>query len=189
MTHPWTSEDIPDQAGRVVIITGSNQGLALEAARQLAARGATVVLAVRTPAKGQSAAASIRAEHPDARLEVVELDLGSLASIRAAADEVRGRFEHIDILINNAGVMFAPIETTADGFEVQLGTNHLGHFAWTGLLLDRMVDVPGSRVVTHSSVGHKLAPDAGFDDLDTEDPQRSPEWTPWRSLEVTPSGG
>jgi NAD(P)-dependent dehydrogenase (short-subunit alcohol dehydrogenase family) len=165
----WTTNDVPDLKGKVAIITGANQGLGLEATRGLAGRGAKVILAIRTLSKGEAAIEDIRADHPAADLELVQLDLSSLGSIRAAADEVKGRLDRIDVLINNAGVMFAPQDKTADGFEMQLGTNHLGHFAWTGLLIDRLLSVPGSRIVTHSSVGHNLASQANLDNLHNEE--------------------
>jgi NAD(P)-dependent dehydrogenase (short-subunit alcohol dehydrogenase family) len=150
----WSEADIPDQTGRLAVVTGANSGLGLETARQLAAHGATVVLAVRSLDRGTAAIEDIRATVPDARLELQQLDLASLASIRAAADALRGAHDHIDVLVNNAGVGFTDRELTADGFELQFGTNHLGHFALTGLLLDRMMATPGSRVVTVGSLGH-----------------------------------
>jgi NAD(P)-dependent dehydrogenase (short-subunit alcohol dehydrogenase family) len=159
----WTTADIPDQAGRTAVITGANTGLGLETARALAARGAHVVLAVRDTAKGERAAAGLSGE-----VSVQALDLTSLASIRDTADALKNRFERIDLLINNAGVMTTPKATTADGFELQFGTNHLGHFALTGLLLDRLLDVDGARIVTVSSNGHKLGGDIHFDDLQWE---------------------
>jgi len=164
----WTAADIPDQQGRVAVVTGASAGLGLETARELAAHGATVVMAVRNPDKGAAAAEAITATVPDARLEIELVDLASLASIRAAAERLRDRHERIDLLINNAGVMYTPRRTTADGFELQFGTNHLGHFAWTGLLLDRVLPVAGSRVVTVSSLGHRFLSRIDFDDLDAE---------------------
>ncbi|MDY6996816.1 MAG: SDR family NAD(P)-dependent oxidoreductase [Actinomycetota bacterium] len=159
----WTADDIPDQSGRTAVITGANTGLGLETARALAARGAHVVLAVRNTDKGARAAAGIAGD-----VTVQELDLTSLASIRAAADALKQRYDHLDLLINNAGVMTTPKGTTADGFELQFGTNHLGHFALTGLLLDRLLDVDGARVVTVSSNGHKMGGAIHFDDLQSE---------------------
>lgn len=154
----WTAADIPDQTGRVAVITGANTGLGLETARELASAGAHVVLAVRDPARGQGAIDDIRAGVPDADLELLRLDLASLDSIRDAADELGERHPRIDLLINNAGVMYTPYQETADGFELQMGTNHLGHYAWTGRTLDRLLGVDGSRVVTVSSMGHRLTP-------------------------------
>ena len=164
----WTSADIPDQTGRVAVVTGSNTGLGLETAKALAARGARVVLAVRNLEKGKEAAATITAATPGADVTLQELDLSSLASVRAAAAELKSRHDQIDLLINNAGLMYPPKSTTADGFEMQFGTNHLGHFALTGLLLDRLVSVPGSRVVTVSSIGHRINASIHFDDLQWE---------------------
>lgn len=165
----WTSADIPDQTGRTAVITGANTGLGYETARALAARGARVVLAVRNLDKGKAAADLIAKRSPQAEVAVQELDLTSLDSIRNAAGELRAGHDHIDLLINNAGVMMTPKETTRDGFELQFGTNHLGHFALTGLLLDRLLDTPGSRVVTVSSQGHRFARRGiNFDDLQSE---------------------
>ena len=164
----WTTDDMPDQTGRTAVITGANTGLGLETAKALAARGATVVLAVRNLDKGKDAATRITADSPGADLTIQPLDLSSLDSVREAADELRASHDRIDLLINNAGVMYTPRSTTADGFELQFGTNHLGHFAFTGLLLDRMLAVPGSRVVTVSSVGHRIRARINFDDLQSE---------------------
>jgi NAD(P)-dependent dehydrogenase (short-subunit alcohol dehydrogenase family) len=164
----WTAADVPDQTGRVAVITGANTGLGFETAAVLATRGGSVVLAVRNLDKGKDAAARIAAAAPGADVTVQRLDLSSLASVRAAAEELRSRYATIDLLINNAGVMYTPQSTTADGFELQFGTNHLGHFALTGLLLDRLLPVPGSRVVTVSSVGHRIRARIHFDDLQLE---------------------
>ncbi|MFV8242891.1 SDR family NAD(P)-dependent oxidoreductase [Mycolicibacterium peregrinum] len=164
----WTTAKIPDQTGRTAIVTGANTGLGLETARALAAKGAHVVLAVRNVTKGEAAAEWISRSVPYADLELQRLDLGSLASVREAAEEIRTKHERIDLLINNAGVMTPPKETTADGFELQFGTNHLGHFALTGLLLDRLLPVAGSRVVTVSSIGHRFSRGIRFEDLQWE---------------------
>jgi NAD(P)-dependent dehydrogenase (short-subunit alcohol dehydrogenase family) len=155
VTRIWTAADVPDQTGRTAVVTGANTGLGYETALVLAARGATTVLACRDVGKGERAADRIRTAHPAARLAVTELDLGSLESVRAAAARLGDEHPRIDLLINNAGLM-GPREThTADGFEIHLGVNHLGHFALTGLLLDRLLTTPGSRVVTVSSIGHR----------------------------------
>jgi NAD(P)-dependent dehydrogenase (short-subunit alcohol dehydrogenase family) len=164
----WTAADIPDQTGRTVVITGANTGLGFETAAALAGRGARVVLAVRNLEKGKQAAARITAATPGADVELQELDLTSLESVRAAAAQLRSDHERIDLLINNAGVMYTPKSTTKDGFELQFGTNHLGHFALTGLLLDRLLPVTGSRVVTVSSIGHRIRAAIHFDDLQWE---------------------
>ncbi|MCM3299527.1 SDR family NAD(P)-dependent oxidoreductase [Streptomyces pseudogriseolus] len=163
MSDKWDERNIPDQHGRVAIVTGANTGLGFETARMLAERGARVVLAVRDVEKGKQAAARIAGD-----VGVQALDLASLDSIRSAAADLRALHPRIDLLINNAGVMYPPKRTTADGFELQFGTNHLGHFALTGLLLDRLLDVPGSRVVTVSSVGHRIRAAIHFDDLHGE---------------------
>jgi NAD(P)-dependent dehydrogenase (short-subunit alcohol dehydrogenase family) len=164
----WTAEDMPDQTGRVAVVTGANTGLGLETAKALAARGASVVLAVRDIEKGKQAAATITNANPAADIAVQRLDLSSLDSVRAAATELRARRDRIDLLINNAGVMYTPRSTTADGFELQFGTNHLGHFALTGLVFDRLLATDGSRVVTVSSVGHRVRSRIDFDDLTSE---------------------
>lgn len=164
----WTAADIPDQRGRVAVITGANTGLGYETAAALAEHGAHVVLAVRNLDKGKEAAARITDRSPHADVALQELDLTSLASVRAAAEELRSAHDRIDLLINNAGVMWTPKQTTQDGFELQFGTNHLGHFAFTGLLLDRLLPVAGSRVVTVSSMGHRILADIHFDDLQWE---------------------
>jgi NAD(P)-dependent dehydrogenase (short-subunit alcohol dehydrogenase family) len=164
----WTAADIPDQRGRIAIITGANTGLGFETAAALAAQGARVVLAVRNLDKGKDALTRIADRTPGADVELQRLDLSSLASVRAAADELKGKYDRVDLLINNAGVMFPPKELTEDGFELQFATNHLGHFALTGLLLERLLPVAGSRVVTVSSFGHRLRASIHFDDLNWE---------------------
>ena len=163
----WTAADIPDQTGRTAVITGANTGLGYETAAALAGRGARVVLAVRNLEKGKQAVARITAATPGAEVELQELDLTSLESVRAAAARLRSGHDRIDLLINNAGVMYTPRSTTKDGFELQFGTNHLGHFAFTGLLLDRLLPV-ASRVVTVSSIGHRIRAAIHFDDLQWE---------------------
>jgi NAD(P)-dependent dehydrogenase (short-subunit alcohol dehydrogenase family) len=160
----WTAAEIPDQTGRVAVITGANTGLGYETASALAERGAHVVLAVRNLDKGKNAATLIGRRNPGRSVALQELDLTSLESIRAAAAQLRADHDSIDLLINNAGVMFTPESTTKDGFELQFGTNHLGHFALTGLLLDRLLGVPGSRVVAVSSTAHRTGR-IRFDDL------------------------
>ncbi|WP_067650882.1 SDR family NAD(P)-dependent oxidoreductase [Nocardia harenae] len=164
----WTTTDIPDQTGRTAIVTGANSGLGFETATALAAKGARVVLAVRDLDKGKAAAERIIADTPAARVELQRLDLGSLAQVRAAAEELKAAHPRIDLLVNNAGVMYPPKQYTADGFELQFGTNHLGHFALTGLLLEHLLPVHGSRVVTVSSVGHRIRASIHFDDLNLD---------------------
>jgi NAD(P)-dependent dehydrogenase (short-subunit alcohol dehydrogenase family) len=153
---PWSTADIPNQAGRVAVVTGSNTGLGLATAEVLAGAGAEVVMAVRNLDKGEAARAQILGKYPEATIHVQSLDLGSLDSVRAAAEELQQRHDRLDLLINNAGLMYTTWQTTSDGFEMQMGVNHLGHFALTNLLLDRMMVTEGSRVVNVSSVAHKI---------------------------------
>jgi NAD(P)-dependent dehydrogenase (short-subunit alcohol dehydrogenase family) len=169
MSAKWTGEQVPDQQGRTAIVTGANSGLGLVTARELARHGARVVLACRNLAKGAEALRTIQAAAPGAQLELAELDLASLASIESFAEGFRSAAEHdgLDLLINNAGVMAPPRRQTEDGFELQLGTNHLGHFALTGRLLGAMKDRPDARVVTLSSNAHKMGR-INFDDLQSQ---------------------
>jgi NAD(P)-dependent dehydrogenase (short-subunit alcohol dehydrogenase family) len=167
MTGKWTAEDIPDQRGRTAVVTGANSGLGRIVSRELASHGARVIIASRDVAKGAEAAAAITSAFPLSIVEAAQLDLANLSSIRAFADRIRAGNDHIDLLINNAGVMAAPYRRTADGFELQLGTNHLGHFALTGLLLPLIRERPDARVVTVSSNNHK-AGHMRFDDLQGE---------------------
>lgn len=168
----WSEGDVGDQSGRVVVITGANTGIGYETAAVLAHRGAHVVLAVRNLEKGNTALSRIvaaggqRARKVDVTLQ--QLDLTSLDAVRSAADALRAAYPRIDVLINNAGVMWTPKLLTRDGFELQFGTNHLGHFALTGLLLDHLLGVRDSRVVTVSSLGHRLRASIHFDDLQWE---------------------
>lgn len=164
----WTENDVPDQSGRLAIVTGSNTGLGYDTARVLAARGAHVVMAVRDTAKGDTAADRIRRLTPGADVTVHKLDLGSLASVKQAGAELAAAYPRINLLINNAGVMYPPKSTTADGFELQFGTNHLGHFALTGLLLGNLLPVDGSRVVVVASIAHNIRAKIDFDDLQWE---------------------
>ena len=167
MPDKWTAADMPDQSGRLVVVTGANSGLGLVDARELARAGATVVLAVRNTEKGEQAAEGIRGEEPQARVSVEALDLADLASVRAFAERFDGQHERLDLLINNAGIMAAPRQLTKDGFESQFGTNHLGHFALTGLLLPRLLAASEPRVVTESSTGHRMGR-INFEDLQGE---------------------
>ncbi|MGW4117908.1 SDR family NAD(P)-dependent oxidoreductase [Nocardia sp. NPDC004711] len=168
MAHKWTENDVPEQQDRLAVVTGANTGLGFETARVLAAHGASVVLAVRDVEKGKQAVARITEIVPGARLSVLALDLASLESVRAAAAELRAAHPRIDLLINNAGLMYPPRQNTADGFELQFGTNHLGHFALTGLVLDLLLKTPNSRVVTVASLAHRLRGKIHFDDLQWE---------------------
>jgi NAD(P)-dependent dehydrogenase (short-subunit alcohol dehydrogenase family) len=154
---PWTTDDLPNLTGRLALVTGANSGLGYETAKALAGCGAQVTMAVRDLAKGEKAAAEIRRAHPEATVEVDELDLASLASVRTfAAQWSAAHGGGLDLLINNAGVMAIPHRLTTDGFEMQIGTNHLGHFALTGLLLPALVAKPRSRVVSVSSGAHRM---------------------------------
>lgn len=163
----WTADQMPDQAGRLAVVTGANSGLGEISALQLARKGARVVLAVRTVGKGESSANKIRVAVPDARVEVRELDLSSLESVRAFAAALTEDEPAVDLLINNAGIMATPPRRTAEGYELQFGTNHLGHFALTGLLLEALGNAPAARVVTLSSTEHKGG-HIHFDDLQLE---------------------
>jgi len=163
----WLEQNIPNLNGKTALITGANSGIGYEAARLLAMKGAHVVLAVRNTAKGGKAVREIRSAVPQADLEVMALDLASLASIRSFAALFTAGHDRLDLLINNAGVMAIPRSVTADGFEMQFGTNHLGHFALTGLLLSLLQQTPGARVVTVSSGLHRTG-QIKFDDLQGE---------------------
>jgi NAD(P)-dependent dehydrogenase (short-subunit alcohol dehydrogenase family) len=151
MNNNWTQNDIPDMTGKVVIITGANSGLGLESTKALAAKGATVVMACRNLSKAETAKAEVLQQVPDAGLDLMQLDNASLDSVRAFADAFKAKYDRLDILLNNAGVMAIPRTETEDGFEMQLGVNHLAHFALTGLLLDVLTNTPGSRVHSTSS--------------------------------------
>ena len=159
--------DIPDQSGRVAIVTGANSGLGLVTARELARAGARVVMACRDEEKGREAVRAVEVRAPGSELELEALDLASLDSVRSFAERVRERHAALDLLINNAGVMATPRRETADGFELQFGTNHLGHFALTGLLLDTLEGRDDARVVTLSSGAHRSGRIA-FDNLGGE---------------------
>jgi NAD(P)-dependent dehydrogenase (short-subunit alcohol dehydrogenase family) len=167
MSAKWTADQMPDQRGRTAIVTGANSGLGLEATRALARAGAHVVLACRDVEKGAAAAREIQGEARNGGIEVAALDLASLASVRAFAEKFRAEHDSLDLLINNAGVMAPPRRVTADGFELQIGTNHLGHFALTALVIDAMEGREGGRVVTVSSGAHRMGR-IEFDDLQSE---------------------
>jgi len=163
----WTLQNIPDQTGRVAIVTGATSGTGFETAKALAGKGATVVLACRNPLKATEAVRLIQATHRGAQVEVQLLDLGSLKAVREAAAAILTRFSRLDLLINNAGLMIPPYGKTKDGFESQIGTNHFGPFAFTGLLLDRLLATRGSRIVTMSSGMHRMGR-IDFEDLHSE---------------------
>ena len=152
----WTTANMPDLTGKVIIVTGANSGIGYEAAKEFARKGAQTILACRSMDKAQAALAELRAEVPQAQAEIMELDLTSLASVRAFAEAFKAKYDKLDVLVNNAGIMMVPYGRTEDGFERQLGTNHLGHFALTGLLFDLLVNTPGARVVNVSSGGHRF---------------------------------
>jgi len=177
MTRRWTAAEVPGQRGRTAVVTGASSGLGLETARVLAGRGAEVILACRDAGSAERAAGLIRAAHPQSRVRAVPLDLASLASVREAAAEIRDTSPRLDLLINNAGVMNVPYQRSEDGFELTFATNHLGHFALTGLLLGPLLATPGSRIVTVSSIGHRMGPRVmHFDDL-----QYTRDYHPWHA--------
>lgn len=163
----WTAEDMPDLSGQTMIVTGGNSGIGYEAALQFARHHAHTILACRSLAKAEDAAKQITASHPNAKVEVRQLDLSSLASIRAFAEAFHNSHRSLNVLVNNAGVMALPYRKTADGFEMQFGTNHLGHFALTGLILDALLASAGARVVNVSSGAHRMGR-IRFDDLQWE---------------------
>ena len=165
---PWTADDIPDQSGRTVIVTGGNGGLGLETCRELARKGAHVVMAARNLDKAEEGLADIREDVPDADVAILPLDLADLESVRAFVATFGQRHDRLDLLVNNAGVMAIPYRQTADGFEMQIGTNHLGHFALTGLLLPKLAADGPSRIVNVASNAHKMRA-MRFDDLRSDD--------------------
>jgi NAD(P)-dependent dehydrogenase (short-subunit alcohol dehydrogenase family) len=167
MNAKWTADQIPDQQGRTAIVTGANSGLGFVIARELARAGAHVIVASRDADRGAKAMGAIKAAHPAANVEVAQLDLASLASVRAFATHFLAGHNQLDLLINNAGIMAAPYRRTADGFELQFGTNHLGHFALTSLLMPAFNQRLGTRVATMSSNLHKGG-EIRFDDLQGE---------------------
>jgi NAD(P)-dependent dehydrogenase (short-subunit alcohol dehydrogenase family) len=173
MIQKWTTAQIPSQAGRTAVVTGANSGLGLETSVALAAAGARVIMACRNPEKAATALAELRRRVPGSDVALMTLDLSSLASVRAFAREVNERHSRLDLLINNAGIMGVPLSKTVDGFESQMGTNHLGHFALTGLLIDRLMATPGARIITLGSLGHWRAKGLNLDDLGHERSQYS----------------
>ena len=166
-SNHWDSANIPDQKGKIIIVTGSSSGIGYEAARVLAVKGATVIMAVRNLKKGEAAAQKIKAASKDADVVVMELNLANLISVRTFVDTFKKKYNSLHVLINNAGVMIPPYGKTDDGFELQFGTNHLGHFALTGLLLEVLLATPGARIVNVSSGVHKTG-NINFNDLTWE---------------------
>lgn len=171
----WSTNDIPDLRGKTAVVTGANGGLGLASAKALAGHGAHVVMAARNQAKAASARDEIQAAHPDASLEIVELDLGSLASVKSAADAIAAKHTRIDILMCNAGVMAMPQGTTEDGFDTQMGTNVLGHWALLSHLLPIVVATRGARVVTLSSTAQHMGRA-----IDPDDPHLRKNFDAWR---------
>jgi NAD(P)-dependent dehydrogenase (short-subunit alcohol dehydrogenase family) len=172
----WTAADIPDQTGRTAVVTGANGGLGLETARALAAAGAHVVMAARNPEKADAAIADIKRTVSDPSLELVALDLASQASIRAAAERILAAHERIDILVNNAGVMGIPERRTEDGFEMQFGVNHLGHFALTALLMPALLRADAARIVSVTSTAHHMGRA-----VDPANPHLHGTYEPWKA--------
>jgi NAD(P)-dependent dehydrogenase (short-subunit alcohol dehydrogenase family) len=172
----WGRADIPDQSGRTAVVTGANGGLGLETARALAAAGADVVLAARNQQRAAEAMEEIRSGVPDARLTLVELDLGSLDSVQGAAERILSEHETIDLLVNNAGVMGIPERRTVDGFEMQFGVDHLGHYALTARLLPALLGARASRVVTVTSTAHHMGRA-----VDLANPHLDGHYRPWRA--------
>lgn len=172
----WNATDIPDQAGRTAVVTGANGGLGLATARALAAAGARVVIAARNQKRAAEAMSRIRDGVPEARLSLVELDLGSLDSVQRAAKEILAAHERIDLLVNNAGVMGIPESRTADGFEMQFGVDHLGHFALTARLLPALLKAPAARVVTVTSTAHHMGRA-----VDPDNSNLDGRYGPWRA--------
>jgi len=171
----WTADDIQDQTGKLAVVTGATGGLGYETALALAGKGAEVILTGRSDSKGAAALAAIRAKYPNARITYDTLDLGSLKSVADFADRFTAAHDHLDLLVNNAGVMTPPTrQTTADGFELQFGTNHLGHFALTRHLLNSLIAAKAPRVVTVSSTAHRTG-QINFDDLQAEK-----SYKPWK---------
>jgi NAD(P)-dependent dehydrogenase (short-subunit alcohol dehydrogenase family) len=172
----WKASDIPDQSGRTVVVTGANGGLGLETAREFARKGAHVLMAVRNQEKAAAAVTDIRGTVPDASLKLVALDLGSQASVRAAAEEILRDHEQIDVLVNNAGVMGIPERKTVDGFEMQFGVDHLGHWTLTALLLPALLRSPAARIVTVTSTAHHMGRA-----VNPKNPHLEGRYRPWRA--------
>jgi len=177
MARKWTTADIPSQKGRIAIVTGANRGLGLEISRALAEAGAHVVIAVRDTVKAADTVEAIVNQAPEAKVDALLLDQSDLSSVRRFAEAVHARFGQLHLLINNASAILVPKSKTVDGFEMHIGVNHLGSFALTGLLLDRLLATPGARVVNTSSTAHRMVKGLDFADLHTER-------TPYKEMEV-----
>ena len=177
VTQNWTTDNVPDLKGKVIIVTGANGGLGFEAAKEFSRKGAQTILACRSVDKGEVALARIQSEIPGAQAEIIKLDLISQTSIHKFANEIKAKYDHLDVLVNNAGISFVPYSKTEDGFESQLAINHLGHFALTGLLLGVILKTPGSRVVNISSVAHRF----GSMDLDNLMFENGKDYSPARA--------
>ncbi|MFB6346569.1 MAG: oxidoreductase [bacterium] len=165
----WDYDNIEDQSGKVFVVTGANSGLGFAATKGLAAKNATVVMACRSQDRAEVAAGEIREEHPDADLDIILLDLASLDSVQTFAEQFHQKYDHLHGLLNNAGIMQPPYQKTEDGFELQIGVNHFGHFALTGRLLDPIKNTAGARVVVQSSFAHEMTDGINFDDINSED--------------------
>lgn len=164
MPDKWTTKEIPDLSGKVIVVTGANSGIGFEAAREVARKGARTILACRNMERAKTALRQIEDEVPDAQADVMLLDLASLDSVRQFVSAFRKAHARLDVLVNNAGIMWVPYGLTEDGFERHFGVNHLGHFALTGLLIEMLLDTRGSRVVNVSSNGHRTGT-MDFDNL------------------------
>jgi NAD(P)-dependent dehydrogenase (short-subunit alcohol dehydrogenase family) len=163
----WSTQNIPDQSNKTIIITGASSGLGKEASKILSEKNATIIMAVRNTKKGKKVAEEIKQQNPSAKLEIREMDLSSLQSVHDFVEGVKSEYDKIDILINNAGIMACPFDTTKDNYEIQMGTNHLGHFALTGLIMPLLKKAKNARIVATSSIGHKLGK-IDFEDLNWE---------------------
>jgi NAD(P)-dependent dehydrogenase (short-subunit alcohol dehydrogenase family) len=172
----WSAKDIPDQSGRTALVTGANGGLGLETARVLARKGAHVVMAARNQDKAQAALSDISADVPDASLELVTLDLASQASVREAAEQILCAHQRVDLLVNNAGVMGIPERKTVDGFEMQFGVDHLGHWTLTALVMPALLASPDARVVTVTSTAHHIGRS-----VNSANPHLEGGYRPWRA--------
>jgi NAD(P)-dependent dehydrogenase (short-subunit alcohol dehydrogenase family) len=178
----WTKDNIPDQKNRVIIVTGSSSGIGFEAAKALAEKNAAIIIAVRNEEKGKHAIERIKEAYAGTRVELMLLDLADLKSVKEFADTFKKKYNRLDLLINNAGVMIPPYSKTKDGFELQFGTNHLGHFALTGLLIDPILKTEGSRIVNVSSGAHRYG-NINFDDLNWEK-RKYKKWTSYGDSKI-----